>query len=241
MCIRHLSPRHIAALGVIALFAGGAVAQASDTDATYTARGSTVGSGLGTAPQIDAAIQAAAGRAGCTTRSFPAEANGVAYANVNGNLHSPGALTWSLSSVPTNGLHFPVWADYGFYNQPVPYGYQVHDLEHGAVVIHYGAKVTGPRLTALRQFWADHAAFILVVPDRSPSFPKNAVVATSWQRWISCKPFAPAKSLPAIKAFRDAYRGTGPEGASAINANATAPGLPQPLAPDLTSALLGRG
>ena len=43
---------------------------------------------------------------------------------------------------PTNGLHRPVWANWGFYQQPVPYAYEVHNLEHGGVIIHIGLKVT---------------------------------------------------------------------------------------------------
>ena len=34
---------------------------------------------------------------------------------------------------PTNGLHRPIWANWGFYQQPVPYAYEVHNLEHGGV------------------------------------------------------------------------------------------------------------
>jgi len=38
---------------------------------------------------------------------------------------------------PSSGMHYPVWAAYQTYDFPVPRGYWVHGLEHGAVVITY--------------------------------------------------------------------------------------------------------
>ena len=236
----HVPLRDLAVTALAAMTVGANVAAARDSAAAYKPRASTVGDGLGPAPGIDPGVRTAAEQAGCTTRAFAAEPNGVAYARKTRGLHAPGNLTWSLSRVPTNGLHLPVWADFGFYNQPVPYGYQVHDLEHGAVIVHFGTQVIGARITALRQFWSRNAAYLLVVPDRSPSFPKNGVVATSWQRSISCTSFIPARSLPAIGAVRDAYRGTGRESVPPFDAHAKAPGLPMPLIPDTTSSTLGK-
>ncbi|MFT3768126.1 MAG: DUF3105 domain-containing protein [Minicystis sp.] len=41
------------------------------------------------------------------------------------------------SNPPTSGPHYPVWAAFKTYTTPVPRGFWVHDLEHGAVVISY--------------------------------------------------------------------------------------------------------
>lgn len=38
---------------------------------------------------------------------------------------------------PSSGNHYPAWAEYKTYDRPVPAGFLVHDLEHGAVVIGY--------------------------------------------------------------------------------------------------------
>ena len=38
---------------------------------------------------------------------------------------------------PVFGDHYPTWAAFGTYDYPVPSGYLVHDLEHGAVVVFY--------------------------------------------------------------------------------------------------------
>ena len=41
------------------------------------------------------------------------------------------------TSPPVFGEHFPTWAAYKTYDFPVPLGFLVHDLEHGAVVFFY--------------------------------------------------------------------------------------------------------
>lgn len=41
------------------------------------------------------------------------------------------------TSPPVFGDHYPVWAAYKTYDFPVPLGYLVHNLEHGAVVLFY--------------------------------------------------------------------------------------------------------
>lgn len=38
---------------------------------------------------------------------------------------------------PTSGHHYPDWADPGLYDEVVPDGYLVHNLEHGYVIIWY--------------------------------------------------------------------------------------------------------
>jgi hypothetical protein len=38
---------------------------------------------------------------------------------------------------PSSGEHYGTWADFGVYDFPLPRGYWVHNLEHGAVVVTY--------------------------------------------------------------------------------------------------------
>ncbi|HVR61035.1 MAG TPA: DUF3105 domain-containing protein [Polyangia bacterium] len=45
--------------------------------------------------------------------------------------------TTYLTNPPSSGNHYPIWANYGVYDKPVPWGFLVHQLEHGAVVISY--------------------------------------------------------------------------------------------------------
>ncbi|MDP9033947.1 MAG: DUF3105 domain-containing protein [Myxococcota bacterium] len=51
-------------------------------------------------------------------------------------------VSWS-SNPPSSGEHFPIWAAYQAYATPVPRGYYVHDLEHGAVVLLYACGDAG--------------------------------------------------------------------------------------------------
>lgn len=44
------------------------------------------------------------------------------------------------SNPPASGPHYPLWAAFREYEQPVDRRYYVHDLEHGAVVLAYKCK-----------------------------------------------------------------------------------------------------
>lgn len=50
--------------------------------------------------------------------------------------------SWS-SDPPSSGPHFPIWAAYQEFADPVPRGYYVHDLEHGGVVLLYNCANDG--------------------------------------------------------------------------------------------------
>lgn len=50
--------------------------------------------------------------------------------------------TWD-SNPPSSGDHYPVWAAFQAYATPVPRGYYVHDLEHGAIVLLYNCGLLG--------------------------------------------------------------------------------------------------
>ena len=49
-------------------------------------------------------------------------------------------LAWNTFP-PSNGQHYPLWAVWGFYTQPVNPRQVVHNEEHGGVVIWWGPKV----------------------------------------------------------------------------------------------------
>lgn len=45
-------------------------------------------------------------------------------------------LTYATNP-PTSGSHYPSWAAFKWYTTPVPRGYTIHAMEHGAIVISY--------------------------------------------------------------------------------------------------------
>ncbi len=175
-------------------------------------------------PPIAAAVTAAADAAKCTVRGFPSE--------VDPSSHISGEAVATQSIPPLSGAHNEYWADWGVYDKPIPYKHQLHNLEHGGVMVHYGVDVPVEGVNALRTLWAKKPAFVIVVPDTSPAFPKDAVVVGSQQRWLVCKPFAPAQ-ISAVEAFVDEYRGRGPEAVASRNAGGATPdGLPEPKLKD---------
>jgi hypothetical protein len=175
-------------------------------------------------PPISAGVKAAAETAGCTVKSWPSEPDPSS--------HMTGEAKTTISVPPLSGAHNPRWSDWGVYNQPIPYKYQLHNLEHGGVVIHYGTQVPVAGVNALRNLWATSPAYLIVVPDSNVKFPVDAVVAGSQQRWLVCKPFKP-EQVSAVDAFLKEYRGRGPEQIPAKNTGSPRPGdQPAPVLPD---------
>jgi hypothetical protein len=196
---------------------------ALDDDARVS-RPTTVGDGLGGPPDVAPEVRRAANRAGCVVRSFASE----------GRDHvAPDTQVAYGTLPPTSGRHAEEWADWGVYDRPLPFPLEVHNLEHGGVIIHIGSRVPAAARSEIGRLWAESPPFVMVVPGRSTGFPPAGVVVTSWQRWLVCRPYR-ADMLAAVRAFRDAYRGTGPESAAALNAagETTFPGAPRPLVAD---------
>lgn len=99
------------------------------------------------------------------------------------------APTTYLTDPPSSGNHYPIWADYRVYDKPVPWGFLVHQLEHGAVVISYrcppGPSPCAVDLTDVMAFLATLAPdniclsrkLVSVVPDPSLDV---AFAASAW-------------------------------------------------------------
>jgi hypothetical protein len=77
-------------------------------------------------------------------------------------------IQWD-SNPPSSGEHYPIWAAYQAYTSPVPRGYYVHDLEHGAIVLLYKCAPAG---------CADVAAQLQAVSDAIPSDPLCAAAGS---------------------------------------------------------------
>ncbi len=132
---------------------------------------------------------------------------------------------------PTNGPHRPIWANWGFYTSPVPYPYEVHNLEHGAVVVHLGLRVGRAPGTQVVRMWANSPPYMLVVPGpavRRPAARRHAHELAARDDLQDLN----ARVLTAIRTYRDTYRGTGPEQIPSLNSGASAPDLPTPALPD---------
>jgi hypothetical protein len=168
-------------------------------------RGTSVGDGRGGPPGLSAEVMRAAAGAGCKATSEASRGRG----------HTTGAIAY-VDPIPVSGPHDPVWASWGIYDRPVPFRYQVHNLEHGGITIHLGPDL-GPAARAdLRAEWGRSPEYMLLVPASRPGVPKGGIVVTAWQRRLVCGKVTPS-ALRAARVFRDAYRGRGPEGVDAFN------------------------
>jgi hypothetical protein len=89
---------------------------------------------------------------------------------------------------PAIGQHFRVWADFGSYPSPVPWGFLTHSLEHGAIVLAHNCENACPEVLALFEtlreetedpLCRDHpnGNRIIVVPDPELETP---IAAVAW-------------------------------------------------------------
>ena len=192
-------------------------------------RGSSVANGLGGPPEIAAQVRDAAAAAGCEVRGLPADGE----IQPDGTLHIEGEPDYRPPLPPSSGLHNAFWADWGMYDIPVPNRYLMHNLEHGGVIIHLGRALSPEARGAVQTLWAGSPPYLVVAPG-AEGVPPRGLVAVSWQRRLECVPFEPS-DVTALRAFRDAYRGTGPEAAPAVNVPADVgrpDDLPRPARPD---------
>ncbi len=97
------------------------------------------------------------------------------------------------SNPPTSGAHYPSWASFGVYGEPIPVGFLLHTLEHSAVALLYNCQLVEARgescqdlVGALETFYADFPldALCFDVPHRLVVAPDPDLdvpfAATAW-------------------------------------------------------------
>jgi hypothetical protein len=131
---------------------------------------------------------------------------------------------------PSSGDHYAVWADFLTYDAPVPWGFLVHSLEHGAVVLAYD-----PASASAADVRAAFAAVIaahgvdpvcrdeawtsrfIVVPQHDLATPLAAV---AWEHTYE----ATCIDMPSLTAFVEAHYAHGPEDLCVPGEDASATG-----------------
>jgi hypothetical protein len=154
-------------------------------------------------------LENAAEDAGCTLRlNLPDE----------GNSHlKPGAASPDYqTNPPTSGNHVttPFQQADGAYAKRPELIEIVHSLEHGRIEIQYAPDLPDADQLALKGVFDDSPSGMLLFPN--PDMPYE-VAATAWTQLLGCKRYEGAKTLDAIRDFRDQFRGRGPEGQVPIN------------------------
>jgi hypothetical protein len=151
-------------------------------------------------------LQTAAEEAGCELQlDLPDEGN----THVTNESEVPDYKT----NPPTSGNHNPEQlADGAYAEYPEPW-YTVHSLEHGRIEIQYSPDLPEKDQLAIKGVFDQDPAGMLLFPN--PDMPYDVAV-TAWTQLMGCKKYEGAKTLDAIRDFRDTYRGLGPESAIPI-------------------------
>jgi hypothetical protein len=167
--------------------------------------------------------------AGCTFRTVDASVPKGKPTHVNS---LTAKLAWNTFP-PSNGQHYPAWAVWGFYTEPVNPRQVVHNEEHGGVVIWWGPQVPRATVEKLNELYSEDAAGMFGTP--IPGLDSKIAI-TAWtgdptrysrngyygEGHIAVCPAYTDKTKKAFEAFRDAYRGDGPEG---VPMSANQPGM----------------
>jgi hypothetical protein len=198
--------------GIVIVIASGGGGSSEDTPeaahidtATGTTNGVKPDAREGTPPPAvkNLDLENAAADAGCVLRlGLPDE----------GNEHlEPDAKTPNYrTNPPTSGNHVItqfVEADGAYRQTPEPIQY-VHSLEHGRIEIQYAPDLPQADQLALKGVFDESPSGMLLFPNSRMPYE---VAATAWTQLMGCKSYKGAKTLDAIRDFRDQFRGRGPE------------------------------
>lgn len=108
------------------------------------------------------------------------------------------------SSPATSGDHSPTAAQCGIYTSEIPDPIQIHNLEHGTVVIQYQPGLDPDELQALQDYARTKPSHILLAPRADLEDP---VVVTSWTRMLRLQ----SADLQTIEAYYEHFAFRGPE------------------------------
>jgi len=127
------------------------------------------------------------------------------FADLGGGHLAEGDLAPTYNSdPPTSGPHSPVSTECGVYTSEVPDVTQVHNLEHGTVIIQYSPGLADSDVEAIGNFARSKPSHILVAPRSNLSDP---VVVTSWRRMLKLG----VVDLDVLNVYYGEFVRTGPE------------------------------
>lgn len=117
---------------------------------------------------------------------------------------------------PSSGPHYGIWAAYEIYSVPVPLGYLVHAMEHGAIVVLYNCSTDCSAEVAQAETWAttlppdplcaNNSAKRRVIVSPDPKL-LTKWAAAAWGATLRASCFEP----DVFTEFYDLFYGKGPE------------------------------
>ncbi len=168
-----------------------------------------------TVAKVRSAVQAA----GCAFRSAPAAGRG--------HMTEPDQNVRYTTFPPTSGTHHPTPAVWDNYRHPVDPRQAVHNLEHGGIVVWYGPRISPADRARLDPLYNESPNGVIISPLQDPfpgvSYPKHerlggGVALTVWtapkdapDAGTTYVAVCPKVDAGAFRAFRDGFRGKGPE------------------------------
>jgi hypothetical protein len=120
------------------------------------------------------------------------------------HLSPGGKYTKYNSTPPTSGPHDPNPAPCGVSSQPIPNEVQVHDLEHGVIMVQYRPGLDQAQVQKLGELARSYGSHVLVAPYPGLNTP---VAVTAWTKLMTLDSVDTGK----IRSFIDLYRQKGPE------------------------------
>ncbi len=108
---------------------------------------------------------------------------------------------------PTSGNHSAQQQADGAWQSVEP-GNTLHSLEHGRIDIQYSPDLPDAEQLEIKGVFEESPEGVLFFPN--PDMPYE-VAATAWTQLLGCDRYEGRATLDAIRAFRDTYRGRGPE------------------------------
>jgi hypothetical protein len=140
-------------------------------------------------------------------------------------------ITWSTNP-PTSGPHYPIWAAFKTYDAPIPRGFWVHAMEHGAIVLAYNCPSGCDAEVAALQAFVDARPVdplcapsvrrrVVIVPDPQLDV-RFAAAAWGWALKSNCF------DLGMLAPFYDAHYAQAPENtcADGVDVSAADAGIP---------------
>ena len=121
----------------------------------------------------------------------------------------PGTIVQYKTTPPTSGNHYGKGAPAatGIHTEPVQNEVEVHNLEHGHIVVQYQPTLDPDRLKELEDFTRSDAQWILLAPN--PNIP-DPIDFTAWTHLMRCK--SPnTKTVDVAKAFKAELKDKGRE------------------------------
>ena len=119
------------------------------------------------------------------------------------------ATDWN-SDPPTSGEHYGQWAAAGFYDEAIPDGYLVHDMEHGYVIIYYNCEMADMDCEAFKT--AIEAAMAAAGNDPNTNSVKliavprpgmdNPITYASWGHLYKAETFVPEELVLYVQLYR---------------------------------------